>query len=132
MTRINDTEITQKLFSEIALRRNDGAKIFLVIPEETELDRIHYTADNFVPCNNCHGSGQIGIQIIVGGPYDEPHQKYEEARAANGEMQKHNLGCIYHRGKYFNVKTILDNCPCCDNGRVARKPAPRQQVAVPA
>ena len=105
--KINNTHISDHLYSEILSYRKKGARVFLVVPEVTAPDALRSGA----VCRNCDGSGKVGIQVVVGGPYSEPRKS----------------SCIWHDGQWFNAKTILDNCPVCSSsGKVALQ---RQPVA---
>lgn len=128
--RINNTIVTPKLYDEFVRRRNLGAKMFLAIPVRTILDDIISQGGSY--CANCDGAGKIALQIIVSGPHDEPQKRFEEYAGSDGKEQRNNLGCIWHKGKWFNVKTILDDCACCQgSGKVAPRRQPARE-AVPA
>jgi len=131
MNRINDTEITPRLFNEIVTRRKSGAKMFLVIPERTILDDLVRRGGQC--CLNCDGAGNIGLQVIVSGPHDAPRIMAETIQGSDGP-QKHNIGCIWYKERWYNAKTILDTCPCCQgSGRSLVRPERaviRERVAV--
>ena len=74
-----------------SVKRN-GGRVFAVFPDGPEIDGI---------CANCNDSGQVGIQMFVGGPFVDP-----TAKRSVTEIDS----------KWYQVKTRFYTCPECNGG----------------
>ena len=54
--------------------------------------------DNFSGCSNCDGAGKVGVQVIIGGPYNEPDNRKQ---------------VTHIDGQWYKQNTILYTCPEC-------------------
>ena len=100
---LNNREVPEGLYNRARAVINNGGKVFLLTPGAEDYygdyqKLIDATPAGQKPCVNCDGIGKLGLQIIVGGPYDSPDNK------------KH---IIWHEGKWYVQETVLFPCPIC-------------------
>ena len=58
-------------------------------------------------CHNCDGAGKLGLEIVIGGPYEVPSDR------------RH---VIWHDGKWYTHELVVFVCPdCSGSGLFGRK-----------
>lgn len=92
MNKISDRLVPDDLYRDAKAYRDRGAKVFLVVPKDDTPDDVR-RPDPPVDCQNCNGLGNLGLQVIVGGPYDfvpatEPGNGNPTAGTINGKWYK--------------------------------------------
>ena len=95
-------EVAQDLWNQAEMIRKRSGKAFLVTPGE-----LPDKARELSHCLNCEGTGLLGLQTFVGGPYN----------TAAGHKHVTEYG-----GKWYVQETKFYTCPVC-NGAGVSKPA---------
>jgi len=104
-------QVPSELVQSVQRNTRAGAKLFFVVPDGPDdyeiLKRIEGGDVHGVTCKNCNGSQSIGLQKVVGGPWDSP---VKTGRPGPNERPK----CIInHEGNWYLAQTKLWPCPVC-------------------
>lgn len=90
--------IPVQMWTQVKEIQDRGGKVFWAFPEF------------FDGCPNCNGTGQVTIQVVKGGPYDEPHSA--AIKDHDGKV-KYIDTAINEGGKWFKVRLQAFECPIC-------------------
>lgn len=104
--KLGETFVSTKQLERIQQLRKKGGKLHLLLPELWDED--HAVLES--SCANCRSTGQIGLEIIVGGPSKVPFQTtpYEREKNKQPIETTTTLGESYYK-RIIEVFT----CPIC-------------------
>jgi hypothetical protein len=104
--QLNGVNVHEGMYLRAENEIGNGKKVFLteflcVVEAPTSAKNTH--------CLNCDGAGRLGLEVVVGGPYQDATDK------------KH---VIWHEGKYYAHELVVFVCPDCNgSGLFARQTA---------
>ena len=106
MTRkLNDTFVTDAVFSEVTAISRGGGRVFLVIGDDRALKPNH--------CRNCNGHGAVGYQYFTGGPY-EATPTIQNMLPNPNRPNDVPARATFFEGKWYKQKTKTHHCPVCE------------------
>jgi hypothetical protein len=119
MPTINARDVPGELYQDAHAVRQKGGRCFLAIPAGPPLAGY---------CDNCNGSGRLLLQVIAGGPFDQPVPT-KGHRCATDVAGQDQGSLMDIDGVWFLARIKAYTCPSCNGAnrpRVTRS-RPTQQ-----
>lgn len=113
--KLNNTYLPAKLYDRAMQIKRDGGKVFIVTGD----DRTHQPAQH---CDNCTGTGAVGIEWFVGGPYLETPPIQNNPPTPKSEVPPRLTS---YKGKWYKNKVRTATCPVCSGTGAAVQEAPK-------
>jgi hypothetical protein len=105
--QLNGVNVHEGMYMRAKTAQGNGQKVFLTeFPYIVEAPKAAVNAH----CLNCDGAGKIGLEIIIGGPFQDATDK------------KH---VIWHEGMYYAHELVVFICPDCTGSGLFSRQAPR-------
>lgn len=98
--------VTQTMFYAAHEAKRQGQRCFLVDAEPTLAESARPGVRD---CPNCNGFGKLGLEIVVGGPFEDVPASGERGEGA----AKVYLSAVSHNGRWFQVVRSYCDCPVC-------------------
>lgn len=102
--RINNTIVPEALYDKAMSLRHTGGRSFLLLSDPHEIEQ--YSKQPIRKCSNCCNTGTVGLQWIVGGPFDT-------VPSGSGGDAKVPKVATQFEGKWWLVKNKMWTCPVC-------------------
>lgn len=101
---LNGTMVPDTLYNDALAVRRRGGKVFLF--------KMEYDNSDGIICTNCNGGRHLGLQTVVGGPFDTPQQTRGQG---SGNEEDSAPVSMWHNGKWYlaNVRSRY-RCPVCN------------------
>ena len=111
MPQLGDRQVSDHMFRVAQDAKRGGGKVFLTTPEVIS-DLVSWsTKYKGAYCDNCNGAGSLGLQVLVGGPYNSPPSITWSNGQEPGKPAEPRATTI--DGKWYKQKTREYACPVC-------------------
>lgn len=102
-------QVTQSMYYAAQEAKRARQRCFLITAEESYIENERVKSAN---CANCEGYGRLGLEIVVGGPFEGPPTTGERGEG----VSKIHLSIAWHNGWFQVVRSYCD-CPVCGSTR---------------
>ena len=130
MKKLNTTYVPDKLHGVAANIARAGGKVFLTTAEPPAVGVAWSDEFRQETCGNCTGTGAVGIQYFVGGPYGD---KIPAVRSHLKNPQDPNdvpARLSWYQGAWYLQKSRSAQCPVCGGSGTGKRQPERQPELV--
>lgn len=106
--------VTQSMYYDADKAKKAGRRVYFVTAERSQMSELSGAAVDD-DCANCEGFGQMALEIVVGGPFQNAPQGKQ---GSEDESPTVHLRPAWHNGAWWQVARESYPCPICKADQV--------------
>lgn len=104
-TKLAGRDVSPAMLNDAYAAKKAGRRVVLVTAGS--LSKVRGAAGD---CENCEGYGQLGLEVLMAGPFQEYPGKGRGPAGENGDTL---LVAVVHNGGWYTAARTMYPCPVC-------------------